>query len=564
MINLDIRAKKSDHFLFESWGVSVEHETMEYDVIIVGAGPAGLAAAIKIKQLANKNGQDIRLCILEKGAQVGAHILSGAVLEPRSLQELLPDNWQEAPLDTPVAKDEFYFLNAKRAYQLPTPKPMKNEGNYIISLGELCQFLARQAESLGCEIYPGFAATEVLYNNNNEVKGVSTGSVGINKEGEKTANFQQGMHLLAKQTLFAEGCRGQLSQTLMQHFHLRDTASPQTYGLGIKEVWQIPSEKHQRGKVIHTIGWPLDIATYGGSFIYHLSKNRVAIGFVVGLDYKNPWLNPFAELQRFKTHPFISQLLAGGERISYGARALNEGGWQSMPKLTFPGGALIGDAAGFLNVPKIKGIHTAIQSGMLAAESCFDLISNNKTNDVELRSYQEKLNNSWLAEELYKVRNIRPGFRFGLWFGLLNAAFETYISCGNSPWTLKNHADNTSLLPAKNVKKINYPKPDGILTFDKLSSVFLSNTYHEENQPVHLKLRNPKLAIKINFEKYASPETHYCPAGVYEIIEEETGPRLQINAQNCIHCKTCDIKDPRQNIVWQAPEGGGGPNYSGM
>lgn len=547
-------------------GARVEYETMEFDVIIVGAGPAGLSAAIKLKQLALAAQKELSVCILEKGAQVGSHILSGAVLEPKSLQELLPDTWQNAPLDTPVAEDSFYFLTAKQAYRLPTPKPMHNEGNYIISLGELCGFLAEQAESLGCEIYPGFAAIQALYNDQNQVTGVATGSVGINKDNEKTSNYQPGMHLLAKQTLIAEGCRGQLSQKLMARYHLRDQANPQTYGIGIKEIWQIKKEKHEPGKVIHTVGWPMDYSTYGGSFIYHLSKQRVAIGFVVGLDYKNPWLNPFAELQRFKTHPFVSSILTGGERISYGARALNEGGWQSLPKLTFPGGALIGDAAGFLNVPKIKGIHTAMKSGMLAAEACFEnLLQEQETNvQQEITDYSKKVKNSWLEKELYSVRNIRPGFKYGLIPGLINAAFETYVTGGNSPWTLTNHADHKQLKLARKAKKINYPKPDNILTFDRLSSVFLSNTYHEEDQPCHLELKKPQLAIDVNFKKYASPETRYCPAAVYEIVDEETNPRLQINAQNCIHCKTCDIKDPRQNIVWHAPEGGGGPNYSEM
>lgn len=545
-------------------GDVVDQESMEFDVIIVGAGPSGLSAAIKLKQLALASGKELSVCILEKGAQVGAHILSGAVLEPRSLKELLPETWQDAPLDTPVNQDQFYFMTEKKAYKLPTPKPMHNEGNYIISLGELCKFLGEQAEILGCEIYPGFAASEILYNDKNQVIGVCTGDVGIDKEGKETANYQPGMRLLAKQTLLAEGCRGQLSQTLMARYHLRDNCQPQTYGLGIKEIWQVDPKNHEAGKVIHTIGWPMDHATYGGSFIYHLSKNRVALGFVVGLDYKNPWLNPFAEFQRFKTHPFISPILTGGERLAYGARALNEGGWQSLPKLTFPGGALIGDAAGFLNVPKIKGIHTAMQSGMLAAEACFESFNKEETVQYELVTYPEKIKKSWIAEELYSVRNIRPGFKYGLIPGLLNAGFETYITRGKSPWTLKNHADYTCLVPAAKAKKIEYPKPDGKLTFDRLSSVFLSNTFHEENQPPHLKLKQPRLAIDVNLKTYASPESRYCPAAVYEIIEEEQGPRLQINAQNCIHCKTCDIKDPRQNIVWHAPEGGGGPNYTGM
>jgi len=541
----------------------MEHETMEYDVVIVGAGPAGLAAAIKIKQLAAENNQEVSVCILEKGAQVGAHILSGAVLEPRSLQELLPENWQDAPLNTLVTDDSFYLLTAKRAVKLPTPKQMHNKGNYIISLGALCQFLATQAEALGCEIYPGFPAADILYDTDGNVIGVASGSVGIDKAGNETSNYQPGMHLHAKQTLFAEGCRGQLSQNLINRFQLDKNSQPQTYGLGIKEIWQIKPEKHELGKVVHTVGWPLDQKTYGGSFIYHLADNRIAIGFVVGLDYQNPWLSPFSEMQRFKTHPMVRKLLEDGERISYGARALNEGGWQSMPKLTFPGGALIGDCAGFLNVPKIKGIHTAMQSGMLAAKACFEALTSN-TPALELTSYTQKINNSWVATELRAARNIRPGFKYGLLPGLANAFLETYITYGRSPWTLTNHYDHTTLRPADKSKKIIYPKPDGMLTFDRLSSVYLSNTYHDENQPCHLKLRDPKLAIEVNYKRYDSPETRYCPAGVYEIVNTEDEIRLQINAQNCIHCKTCDIKDPMQNIVWEAPEGGGGPNYVDM
>lgn len=540
---------------------------MEYDIIIIGAGPAGLSAAIKLKQLALQAEQSISVCILEKGARVGSHSLSGAVLEPRSLKELLPETWQNAPLITPVTHDSFYYFTQHRSFRLPTPAPMKNHGNFIVSLGELCQFLAQEAEQLGCEIYPGFAATDVLYNDQGQVKGVATGDMGIDKSGNKTNNYQPGMHLHAKQTLFAEGCRGQLSQHLISRFNLSETKQPQTYGLGIKEVWQVKKEQHRQGHVMHTVGWPLDQATYGGSFIYHYADNRVAIGFVVGLDYQNPWLNPFEELQRFKTHPMIRDTFRDAERISYGARALNEGGWQSTPKLTFSGGMLIGDAAGFLNVPKIKGTHTAIQSGILAAEACFETltaINNAIDNPIEILSYQRKIDTSWVAKELHAVRNIRPGFHFGLWFGLMNAAFETYISRGKSPWTMKYQEDYTALLPADKANKINYPKPDGQLTFDKLSSVYLSNTFHEENQPTHLRLRDPKLAIDINYKIYASPETRYCPAAVYEIVQKNAEPHLQINAQNCIHCKTCDIKDPRQNIIWTAPEGGGGPNYEGM
>jgi electron-transferring-flavoprotein dehydrogenase len=537
---------------------------MEYDVIIIGAGPAGLSAAIHLKQQAAAQNKPMSVCVLEKGSCVGAHILSGAVLDPSSLKKLLPTTWQNAPLDTPVTHDTFLYLTAKRALTLPTPAPMKNDGNYIISLGELCRFLATQAEELGCEIYPGFAASNILYNSNGDVIGVATGDVGIDKKGENTSRYQPGMYLHAKQTLFAEGCRGQLSQELMARFDLRKNSQPQTYALGIKEIWKVPAAQHQLGHVVHTVGWPLDEATYGGSFLYYFSDNQIALGFVIGLDYKNTWLNPFEEMQRFKTHPHIRRILAGGERVAYGARSLNEGGWQSLPKLTFKGGLLIGDAAGFLNVPRIKGIHTAMESGMLAAQACFEALSEEYVEPRELISYSDKINKSWVAEELYKVRNVRPGFRYGLTLGLINAAFETYVSGGKSPWTLSNHADHLMLKSAKHSKKIDYPKPDGVLTFDRLSSVYLSNTFHEENQPSHLVLKDKELSISLNYKEYASTETRYCPAAVYEIIDESTNPKLQINAQNCIHCKTCDIKDPSQNIVWCAPEGGGGPNYTGM
>lgn len=543
-----------------------QHEVMEYDVVIVGAGPAGLSAAIRLKQLAHQDQQNLSICILEKGAQVGAHILSGAVLDPTTLQKLLPDTWQTAPFSTPVTHDTFYYLSPDRAWRLPTPKPMRNTGNYIISLGDLCKFLAKQAENLGCEIYPGFAASHILFDDKHQVIGVSTGDLGIDKAGNKTPHYQLGMHLKAKQTFFAEGCRGQLSQQLMKRFHLRKNCDRQTYAIGLKEIWRIPATQHRLGEVVHTIGWPLSHTTYGGSFIYHMAEEKLALGFVIGLDYRNPWLNPFGELQRFKTHPMLKALLKNGERIGYGARALNEGGWQSIPKLTFPGGMLIGDGAGFLNVPKIKGIHTAMQSGVLAAETCYDLLTTTSHTTVqENLNYPKAVTSSWLGQELYAVRNIRPGFRFGLWTGLAIAAFETYLSRGKLPWTLHHRrSDYKQLKLAKNSPQIDYPPPDGVFTYDLLSSVYLTNTFHEDNQPCHLKLKDPSLAISVNYYRYASPETRYCPAGVYEIINSPNGLHLQINAQNCIHCKTCDIKDPKQNILWTAPEGGGGPNYVDM
>lgn len=565
----------------------MQRESMEFDVIIVGAGPAGLSAAIHLAQLGQQKNKPLNICVLEKGAEVGAHILSGAVLEPRALNELIPD-WKtkNAPISTEATQDQFLLMTEKKSYRLPTPPQMRNHGNYIISLGRVCRWLAEQAESLGVNIFPGFAASEVIYEND-RVCGIITDDKGIDKNGNKTSRYQPGMALYAKQTFFAEGCRGSLTQTLIDRFNLRQNADPQTYGLGIKELWEIPENLHQSGLVTHTIGWPLDTRTYGGSFIYHFEKNLIEIGFVVGLDYQNTYLNPYEEFQRFKTHPTISPLLEKGKRIGYGARSLNEGGWQSLPKLTFPGGLLIGCAAGFLNVPKIKGIHTAMKSGMIAAENVFAFLqkdtaqssgteqsperpvtnsSENSQNQLhECTEYEKKIKTSWIAKELYEARNIRPAMNWGLWAGLVYSAFDTYILRGRAPWTLHNHADYKQLKPASECKKIDYPKHDNKITFDLLSSVFLTNAVHDENQPCHLKLKNPAAAIEINFKKYASPETRYCPAGVYEIVyDENNNPRFRMNYPNCIQCKACDIKDPIQNIVWTPPEGGSGPQYGIM
>ena len=539
-----------------------EREAMEFDVVIVGAGPAGLSAAIRLKQLA----PDATVCVVEKGGEVGAHILSGAVIEPRALAELIPD-WQAqgAPLLTPAGEDRFLFLTATRSIRLPTPPQMHNHGNYIVSLGDVVRWLGQQAEALGVEVYPGFAAAEVL-EEDGRVVGVATGDMGITKEGAPGANHAPGMDLRATYTLFAEGCRGSLSKQLMTRFNLRDGRDPQTYAIGIKELWEIPADRHQKGLIEHTTGWPLDPGTYGGSWLYHFGENLVSYGFVVGLDYKNTWLSPFDEMQRFKTHPQMRKHFEGGRRISYGARALSEGGLQSIPKLTFPGGALIGDGAGFLNVPKIKGTHAAMKSGMLAAEAVAAALAGDRP--AEPAGYEAGFRDSWLHEELHAVRNVRPAFaRFGFYGGMAYAALDTYVFRGKAPWTLHHrHPDNEGLTPAAQAPKIAYPKPDGVLTFDRLSSVFISNTNHEENQPVHLRLRDPALWKGVNYDTYASPESRYCPAGVYEAVGVEEGnPRLQINAQNCVHCKTCDIKDPEQNIDWQVPEGAGGPSYpSGM
>jgi electron-transferring-flavoprotein dehydrogenase len=536
-------------------------DTMEYDVVIVGAGPAGLAAAIRLKQLAAEHQKDIAVCVVEKGSEVGAHILSGAVVEPRALAELFPD-WRErgAPLNTPAQDDRFLFLTERRAFRLPTPPQMRNHGNYVVSLGNVCRWLGREAEALGVEIYPGFAAAEVLFDDAGAVAGVATGSMGVGRDGKPMDNFQPGVELRGKMTLFAEGCRGSLTKGLTQRFGLGAEADPQTYGIGIKELWEVKPEQHRPGRVVHTVGWPMDRKTYGGSFLYHLENNQVAVGFVIGLDYENPFLNPFEEFQRFKTHPAIRSTFEGGRRIAYGARALNEGGFQAIPRLTFPGGLVIGCAAGFLNVPKIKGSHTAMKSGMVAAETVFQQLKGDGGG-----GYRAALEASWIWAELYRVRNIRPGFRWGLLPGLAYAALDTYLLRGRAPWTFHHTPDHVHLKKAAESRPIAYPKPDGKVSFDRLSSVFISNTNHEENQPCHLQLRDPEVAIKVNYALYDSPEQRYCPAGVYEIVKAETGEaRLQINAPNCVHCKTCDIKDPTQNINWVVPEGGGGPNYPNM
>ena len=548
---------------------SIERESMHYDVVIVGAGPSGLAASIRLKQLAAKEQRDISVCIVDKGSEVGAHILSGAVIDPRSLSELI-ENWQEkgAPLTCAVKEDRLLFLTEKKAYRLLTPSSFNNHGNYIISLGLFCRWLAQQAEEMGVEIYPGFAAAEVLYHPDGSVCGIATGDMGLNKDGQPGSNYQQGMALLAKQTIFAEGCRGSLTKTLIRQFQLDKDCQNQTYGIGIKELWSIAPEKSKPGTVIHSIGWPLDRKTYGGSFLYHLNDNKVAVGFVVGLDYQNPYMSPFSEMQRYKTHPAIREVLEGGTRIAYGARALSEGGLQSLPKLTFPGGVLVGDTAGFLNVPRIKGIHAAMKSGMLAAEAITEVLKEEHVSDesnTEAVKYSELFRDSWLYHELHKVRNIRPSFKWGLFGGLAYSGLEEYIFRGKAPWTLRHRSpDYASLRKAQERRPIDYPKADGQLTFDRTSSVYLASISHDENQPVHLKLNNPELAISINYREYASPETRYCPAGVYEIVDQAGEPHLQINAQNCVHCKTCDIKDPEQNINWVCPEGGSGPNYAEM
>jgi len=553
-------------------------EAMEYDVVIVGAGPAGLSAAIRIKQRAAEKGQDVSVVVLEKGSEPGAHILSGAVMDPKALTELIPD-WKEkgAPLNQPVTDDAYVFLSESGGARVPgafLPPFAHNHGNYIVSLGNVVRWLAEQAEGLGVEIFPGFAAAEVLYNEDGSVRGVATGNMGIGKDGEPTENFQLGMELLAKYTLFAEGSRGHLGKQLIARYRLDAQSDPQSYAIGIKELWEIDPSRHTPGFVMHTAGWPMDEQTYGGAFLYHAEDNKVYCGYVVGLNYRNPHLSPFEEFQRWKTHPRVKWYFTddsgkvNAKRLSYGARAITAGGILALPKTVFPGGALVGCDAGYLNVSRIKGSHAAIKTGSLAGQAAADAVLAGRQHD-ELTTYPEAFDNSWLAAELSKDRNFKNWFKKGLTVGTLMNGFEQYVLRGHAPWTLhRPEPDHVQLRAAAECPPIDYPKPDGQLTFDRLSSVFISNTNHEENQPAHLTLKDPSVPVNVNLARFAGPEGRYCPAGVYEFVPDEASggnaQRLQINAQNCVHCKTCDIKDPTQNIVWVTPEGGGGPNYSGM
>jgi electron-transferring-flavoprotein dehydrogenase len=550
----------------EFYNPGMSRESMQYDAVIVGGGPAGLAAAIRLKQLS----AETSVCVLEKGSEIGAHILSGAVMDPRALDELIPD-WKDrgAPLKVPVSEDRFLLLTETSARKTPNwmlPGCFRNHGNYVISLGSVTRWLGQQAEALGVEIFPGFAAAEVLYDDNGAVRGVATGDMGVNRKGEQTGAFQPGVELHGKYTFFAEGCRGHLGRQLEARFDLRKDADAQVYGIGLKELWDIKPEKHQPGLVVHTAGWPLDAKTYGGSFLYHLENNQVAVGFVVGLAYTNPYLSPYEEFQRYKTHPAIRGFFEGGKRVAYGARAIAAGGLQSLPKTIFPGGCLIGDDAGFLNASRIKGSHAAIKTGMLAAEAAHAALGAGRSGD-ELAAYPEAFRQSWLFDELWRARNFKPWMAKGLYTGSLMFGMDQIVFGGKAPWTLRHrHADHETLVRKSDAQPISYPRPDGVLTFDRLTNVAFSNTNHAEDQPVHLTLKDASVPVRVNLELYDSPESRYCPAGVYEIVREGDGgePRLQINAQNCVHCKTCDIKDPTQNIVWVVPEGGGGPNYPNM